>query len=160
MGQRGQDTVAHIGHLAVTMRPGYHPPTLAGPAEYRTLIGSATRLPLSLRFNFSGNNESGVASSVYDSRSVRDIDRLVAFMQLPVNRGRRLLVIGFGDAVAGSAVAATMMSNDRADLVAHELMARGLPVLHARGMGAQLPLAGTGTPNARFRNERVEIWML
>lgn len=160
MGQRGQDAVSKAGHFAVTLRPGYRPATLVGPREYRELLARAARLPLSLRFNFSGNNESGVASSVYDSRSVRDIDRLVAFMQLPVNRGRRLLVIGFGDAVAGSAVAATMMSNDRADLVAHELMARGLPVLHARGMGAQLPLAGAGTPNARFRNERVEIWML
>lgn len=160
MGKRGQDAVATAGHFAVTVRPGYQPPTLAGPREYRELLAQATRLPLSLRFNFSGNNDSGIASSVYDSRSLRDIDRLVAFMALPVNRGRRLLVVGFGDSVAGSAVASTMMSNDRADLVAHELMARGLPVLHARGMGAQAPLAGSGMPNARFRNERVEIWML
>ncbi|HEY0504939.1 MAG TPA: substrate-binding domain-containing protein [Lysobacter sp.] len=160
MGQRGQDAVSRAGHFGVTLRPGYQPPTLLGPREYRELLAQATRLPLSLRFNFSGNNDSGVASSVYDSRSVRDLDRLVAFMGLPMNRGRRLLVIGFGDAVAGSAVASTMMSNDRADLVAHELMARGLPVLHARGMGAQLPLAGAGTPGARFRNERVEVWLL
>jgi phosphate transport system substrate-binding protein len=100
-----------------------------------------------------------VAASVYDSRAVRDIDRIVAFMQLPANRGRRLLVVGFAD-VAGSSVAATMMSNDRADLVAHELMARGLPVLHARGVGAQVPLASSGNLSARYRNERVEIWML
>ena len=160
MGARGQEAVARAGHFAVTLRPGYRPPTLVGPREYRELLAQATRLPLSLRFNFSGNNESGVASSVYDSRSVRDVERLVAFMGLPVNRGRRLLVVGFGDAVAGSPVAATMMSNDRADLVAHELMARGLPVLHARGMGAQAPLAGASTPNARYRNERVEVWLL
>jgi len=159
MGQRGQDAVARAGHFAVTLRPGYAPPTLAGPKEYRDLVGNATRLPLSLRFNLTGNNESGVAASVYDSRAVRDIERIVAFMQLPVNRGRRLLVVGFAD-MPGSSVAATMMSNDRADLVAHELMARGLPVLHARGMGSQVPLATTGSVAARYRNERVEIWML
>ena len=159
MGQRGQDAVTRAGHFAVTLRPGYAPPTLAGPKDYRDLVGKATRLPLSLRFNLTGNNDSGVAASVYDSRSVRDIDRIVAFMQLPVNRGRRLLVVGFADA-AGSSVAATMMSNDRADLVAHELMARGLSVLHARGVGAQVPLAAVGSPVARYRNERVEIWML
>ncbi|MDI9240439.1 substrate-binding domain-containing protein [Lysobacter sp. LF1] len=160
MGQRGQDAVTQAGHAAVTLRPGYRPTTLVGPNDYRELLGTATRVPLSLRFNFSGNNDSGVASSVYDSRAVRDLDRLDAFMRLPMNRGKRLLVIGFADLGAGSQVAATMMSNDRADLVAHELMARGLPVLHARGMGAQVPLMRAGGPNARYRNERVEIWVL
>jgi len=159
MGQRGQDAVTRAGHFAVTLRPGYTPPTLVGPPDYRDLVARAMRLPLSLRFNLTGNNESGVAASVYDSRAVRDMDRIVAFMQLPVNRGRRLLVVGFAD-TSGSSVASTMTSNDRADLVAHELMARGLPVLHARGVGAQVPLAAVGSPVARYRNERVEIWML
>lgn len=161
MGQRGQEAVAAAGHLGVTLRPGYQPPSLFGPAEYRQLIGQATRLPLSLRFNLSSNNDSGVASSVYDSRSVRDLERLAAFMRLPVNQGKRLLVIGFADVGTSTSVAATMMmSNDRADLVAHELMAMGLPVLHARGMGAQVPLRAPADASARFRNERVEIWML
>lgn len=160
MGQRGQDAVTRAGHFAVTLRPGYAPPTLVGPKDYRDLVAQATRLPLSLRFNLTGNNDSGVASSVYDSRAVRDIERVVAFMQLPVNRGRRLLVLGFADTAGGSSVAATMMSNDRADLVAHELMARGVTVLHARGVGAQVPLTAPGTAAARYRNERVEIWML
>ena len=101
---------------------------------------------------------SGIAGSVYDSRAVRDLDRLVAFMQLPVNQGRRLLVIGFADASAGSSAAATMMSNDRADLIATELMARGVAVQHARGMGAQSPLVNAG--GSRYRNERVEVWLL
>ncbi|MDR0182594.1 substrate-binding domain-containing protein [Lysobacter arvi] len=159
MSRRGQDAVARAGHFAMTLRPGYAPPTLFGPKDYRELVARAMRLPLSLRFNLTGNNESGVAASVYDSRAVRDIERIVAFMQLPVNRGRRLLVVGFAD-TAGSSVAATMMSNDRADLVAHELMARGLPVLHARGVGAQVPLAAAGSLAARYRNERVEVWVL
>lgn len=161
MGQHGQDAVASAGHLGVTLRPGYKPPSLFGPAEYKALIGNAMRLPLSLRFNFTGNNDSGVASSVYDSRSVRDIERLAAFMKLPVNQGRQLLVVGFADVGTSTSVAATMMmSNDRADLVAHELMALGLPVLHARGMGAQVPLKAPADARARLRNERVEIWLL
>lgn len=158
MGLPGQQAVTDAGHLAVTLRPGYRPRTLAGPQEYRQLVREASRLPLSLRFNFNGVNDSGIAGSVYDSRAVRDLDRLVAFMQLPANHGRRLLVVGFADASAGTSVAATMMSNDRADLVATELMARGLSVQHARGMGAQLPLVDTG--GSRYRNERVEVWLL
>ncbi len=158
MGRPGQQAVTSAGHIAVMLRPGYRPPTLTGPDEYRQLVREASRLPLSLRFNFNGINDSGIAGSVYDSRAVRDLDRLAAFMQLPVNRGRRVLVVGFADASAGTSAAATMMSNDRADLIATELMARGIAVQHARGMGAGVPLMGAA--GSRYRNERVEVWLL
>ncbi|WP_075575313.1 substrate-binding domain-containing protein [Lysobacter antibioticus] len=160
MARSGQRAVARSGHVAMTLVPGRVRRTMLGPAEYRQLVADAVRLPLSLRFNFAGGGESGVAASVYDSRTVRDLDRLRRFMQLPPNRGRRLLVVGFADASAGSSMAAMMMSNDRADLVAQELMTRGLRVEQARGMGTALPLAAAGSPGARYRNERVEIWML
>lgn len=160
MARAGQRAVARSGHLAMTLIPGRARRVVQGPSEYRRLVADAVRLPLSLRFNFAGGGESGVAASVYDSRTVRDLDRLRRFMQLPPNRGRRLLVIGFADISAGSSMAAMMMSNDRADLVAQELMARGLRVEQARGMGTALALAAAGAAGARYRNERVEIWML
>ncbi|MGJ7901334.1 substrate-binding domain-containing protein [Lysobacter sp. 1R34A] len=170
MTRAGQRAVARSGHLAVTLVPGRQRPVSAGPAEYRELVGRAVRLPLSLRFNFGGPGESGVAANVFDSRAVRDLDRLRSFMALPPNRGRRLLVVGFADASAGSTMAAMMMSNDRADLVAQELMSRGLRVEQARGMGTALPLAAAPPGGARraiardagsrYRNERVEVWLL
>ncbi|WP_031371920.1 substrate-binding domain-containing protein [Lysobacter antibioticus] len=170
MTRAGQRAVARSGHLAVTLVPGRERPVSAGPAEYRELVGRAVRLPLSLRFNFGGPGESGVAANVFDSRAVRDLDRLRSFMALPPNRGRRLLVVGFADASAGSTMAAMMMSNDRADLVAQELMSRGLRVEQARGMGTALPLAAAQPGSARnpiardagsrYRNERVEVWLL
>jgi phosphate transport system substrate-binding protein len=154
----GQHAVESAGYRAVTLRPGRAMPTLAGPEDYRQLVRDAVRLPLSLRFNFAGNNDSGVAASVYDSRSARDIERLAALMRQPGLSDRSLIVIGFADVNAGSPAAAMMMSNDRADLVAHELMALGLRVAHARGMGALLPLMRS-PGDARYRNERVEIWL-
>jgi len=160
MTRAGQRAVARSGHVAVTLVPGRARATTAGPVEYRQLVEGAVRLPLSLRFNFNGAGEAGVAASVYDSRAVRDLDRLRAFMRLPLNRGRRLLVIGFADASAGSSMAAMMMSNDRADLVAQELMSRGLKVQQARGMGTALPLTSSRNAGARYRNERVEVWLL
>ncbi|MGO1071548.1 substrate-binding domain-containing protein [Lysobacter sp. CA199] len=160
MTRGGQRAVARSGHLAVTLIPGRARPTALGPADYRQAVENAVRLPLSLRFNFNGAGEGGVAASVYDSRSLRDLDRLRAFMQLPANRGRRLLVIGFADVSAGSTMAAMMMSNDRADLVAQELVSRGLKVQQARGMGTALTVAGARDPAARYRNERVEVWLL
>jgi phosphate transport system substrate-binding protein len=153
----GQRAVEHAGYRAVTLRPGRALPTLAGPEDYRQLVRDAVRVPLSLRFNFAGNNDSGVAASVYDSRSVRDIERLAALMRQPGLSERSLIVVGFAD-VGSSPAAAMMMSNDRADLVAHELMALGLRVAHARGMGALLPLMRS-PGDARYRNERVEIWL-
>ncbi|MBT2746177.1 MULTISPECIES: substrate-binding domain-containing protein [unclassified Lysobacter] len=160
MTRPGQRAVARSGHVAVTLVPGRERRVTLGPGEYRQLVDNAVRLPLSLRFNFNGPSESGVAASVYDSRAVRDLDRLRAFMQLPPNRGRRLLVIGFADISAGSTMAAMMMSNDRADLIAQELVSRGLKVQQARGMGTALPVAGPRDAAARYRNERVEVWLL
>ncbi|HEY5782693.1 MAG TPA: substrate-binding domain-containing protein [Lysobacter sp.] len=154
----GQHAVERAGYRAVTLRPGRAVATQAGPLGYRQLVRDAVRIPLSLRFNFAGNNDSGVAASVYDSRSVRDIERLAALMRQPGLSDRGLIVIGFADVGAGSPAAAMMMSNDRADLVAHELMAMGIRVLHARGMGALLPLMRSAG-DARYRNERVEIWL-
>lgn len=160
MTRAGQRAVARSGHVAVTLLPGRARSVTLGPSDYRELVENAVRLPLSLRFNFNGPAESGMAASVYDSRSLRDLDRLRAFMQLPPNRGRRLLVIGFADTSAGSSMAAMMMSNDRADLVAQELVSRGLKVQQARGMGTALPVVGARDPAARYRNERVEVWLL
>ncbi|MGH8081158.1 MAG: substrate-binding domain-containing protein [Lysobacter sp.] len=160
MSRSGQRAVAHSGHLAVTLVPGRERRINLGPGDYRQLVEGAVRLPLSFRFNFNGPNESGIAASVYDSRAVRDLDRLRAFMRLPPNRGRRVLVVGFADASAGSSMAAMMMSNDRADLVAQELVSRGIKVQQARGMGTALPVAGPRDAMARYRNERVEVWLL
>lgn len=160
MGREGQRAVARSGHVAMTLVPGRARATVVGPGEYRQLVAHAVRLPLNLRFNFDASAESAVAASVYDSRAVRDLDRLRAFMQLPPNRGRRVLVIGFADASAGSSMAAMMMSNDRADLVAQELVSRGIKVQQARGMGTALPVATARDPAARHRNERVEVWLL
>ncbi|WP_394540785.1 substrate-binding domain-containing protein [Lysobacter enzymogenes] len=160
MGRGGQRAVAQAGHVAVTLVPGRERPLTLGPLEYRQMVERAVRLPLSLRFNFAGSGEAAVAASVYDSRAVRDLDRLRSFMRLPPNRGRSVLVVGFADASAGSPMASMMMSNDRADLVAQELVSRGIKVQVARGMGTALAVAGPRDPLARYRNERVEVWLL
>jgi len=69
MTRAGQRAVARSGHVAVTLVPGRARATTAGPVEYRQLVEGAVRLPLSLRFNFNGAGEAGVAASVYDSRT-------------------------------------------------------------------------------------------
>lgn len=155
MTARGQQAVSHAGHLAVTLRPAMQGPQRLMPKPYAEVVARAQRLPLSMRFNYSSS------FSIFDSRSERDFERLAAFMRLPQNRNRSAVVVAFtAPDTSGSALMSTIASNDRADLVAQQLQQLGIPVQRARGMGALRPLVAPERPGARYRNERVEVWLL
>jgi phosphate transport system substrate-binding protein len=150
----GQKTVANAGYIALTLRPVGQPSAAPAWRPYADLVTDAERLPLSLRFNYQN------PYSLFDSRSERDLDRLVAFMRLPQNRERSALVVAFAAPAPGtSTLMATIASNDRADIVAAQLQRLGIRVGRARGLGAARPLAGASAVDARFRNERVEVWL-
>lgn len=157
--RRAQEAVAAAGHFAVTLRPApqLRQPQLSQPqagATYSQLVAGAQRLPLSLRFNLASTQ------SIFDSRTAYDLDRLVAFMQLPKNRGKRAVLVAFGNREAGGSLVSTLISNDRADIVAGYLQERGVDVRSANGLGMARPLAAASQLGARFRNERVEVWVL
>ena len=152
--RRAQEAVAAAGHFAVTLRPTAQLPLPAASAEYTRLVAGAQRLPLSLRFNLAGTQ------SIFDSRAANDLERLVAFMRLPPNRSRHAVVVAFGNQEAGGALVSTLISNDRADIVAGYLQERGVTVRSANGLGTARVLSAPTQPGARFRNERVEVWML
>ena len=149
-----QEAVAAAGHFAVTLRPAPQLPQPKAASRYNQLVAGAQRLPLSLRFNLDGTQ------SIYDSRTARDLDRLVAFMQLPRNRGRHAVLVAFGNREAGGPLVSTLISNDRADIVAGHLQQHGVVVRSAIGLGTARPLAAAAQAGARFRNERVEVWLL
>ena len=150
----GQQAVADAGHIALTLRPVAQPHATPAWRPYAKLVGDAERLPLSLRFNYQN------AYSLFDSRSERDLDRLAAFMRLPQNRQRSALVVAFSAPTPGaSPLMATIASNDRADIVAAQLQRMGIRVASARGLGAARLLAAPTSIDARFRNERVEVWL-
>lgn len=90
-----------------------------------------------------------------DNKSGRDLERLVDFMA--DHREGRLLLLGFAEP-GGDPVAAATLSQSLADRVAHLLAVRGI---HAKveGLGGVLPVAAPGTPPARQRNRRVEVWL-
>jgi phosphate transport system substrate-binding protein len=150
----GQQAVADAGHIALTLRPVAQQPVTSGWRPYAELVADAERVPLSLRFNYQN------PYSLFDSRSERDLERLAAFMRLPRNRARSATVVAFAAPAPGtSALMATIASNDRADIVAAQLQRLGVRVGRARGLGAARPLAGASAMDARFRNERVEVWL-
>jgi len=124
------------------------------PAAYREAVAGGVRLPLSVRFNLRS------LSTMFEGGSAQDLDRLVAFMQQPQNKGRTLAVVGFANGDPENKLYPTIASNDRADIIASYLAQHGIVVQRARGLGAERPLAGLDNAKARDRNERVEIWML
>jgi len=149
-----QRIVAAQGLLAMNLPQTMEAAPTSAPAPYREAVAGAQRLPLSVRFNLRS------LSTMFEGGSAQDLDRLVAFMHLPQNRGRSLAVIGFANADPENRLFPTIASNDRADIIAGYLAQHGIVVQRARGLGAIRPLVAQDATGARQRNERVEVWLL
>ena len=149
LGPSGQQVVADVGFVPQDIR------ALAQPApehpEYRALVAGARRLSLNFRF--------GEGAAVLDNKAVEDIERLARFMQQPDQKGHELLLLGFADRSESTPYLALSLSNDRVDLVAAELRAKGLRVSRQRGLGQIAPVASNDSPQGRLRNRRVEVWV-
>jgi serine/threonine-protein kinase len=106
--------------------------------EYAAAVRGARRLSFDLRFR-----EGGAA---LDSRALKDLDRLVAFLRS--NPPARLLLLGFagGDSHLPARVAALR----HASLVAAELEHRGVRAAMVQGIGASPDAPG---------DDRVEVWI-
>ena len=147
----GQAVVARSGVLALTPRALGSEPSLGAPDEYIAMTAGAQRLGMNLRF--------GSEYTVLDSRGVQDLERLVAWMNEPSNRGRELLLMSFADPDAAIPARALFLSQDRVDFVADLLGEAGVPVARRRGFGGKTVLAKGNGERSRFVNERVELWV-
>lgn len=153
VGRRAQETVAASGHIAVMLRPARQQPFPAGLDEYRNVVAGAQRLPISLRFNV------GSLQSMFDSRALRDLERIVAFMRLPSNAHRQATVLAFGTADPAGSLVSTLVSTDRANMVADYLQRQGVVVRRSAGLGVLRPLVAPMHPQAAYINDRVEVWV-
>lgn len=153
VGRQAQEAVAASGHIAVTLRPARQQPLPPGVAEYRSVVAGAERLPVSLRFN------TGSLQSLFDSRAQRDLERIVAFMRLPANAHRQATVLAFGAADPAGSLVATLVSSDRANVVADYLQGQGVVVRRSAGLGVLRPLVASTHPQAAYINDRVEVWI-
>lgn len=153
LGRRAQDAVAASGHIDVTLRPARQQPLPRSVEDYRNAVAGAQRLPVSLRFNLES------LQSLFDSRAQRDLDRVVAFMRLPGNAKRQVTVLAFSAADPAGKLVSTLVSSDRANLVADYLQGQGVVVRRAAGLGMLRPLVTATDPKANYVNDRVEIWV-
>lgn len=126
-------------------------PTSA-PEEYRQLTTGAVRLSLNVRFK---------SGSIYlDNKAVRDVERLVEYFKQPENKSRKFLLFGFSDKNEVIPYISESFSISRADAVADYLSKNKIHPIRVRGYGSKLPVSNNETKKGRYKNRRVEIWML
>ncbi|SNY51370.1 phosphate ABC transporter substrate-binding protein, PhoT family [Arsukibacterium tuosuense] len=145
----GQQLVEQTGLISQNIRVEQVFPAEGVPASYNNYARQGQRLSLNFRFNY-GENE-------LDNKGKRDLERLIRFMEN--NRGRRLVLMGFSDAVGAVAKNAELALR-RAKAVERELNARGIAVVAVESYGELLPVANNDTDAGRERNRRVEVWVL
>jgi phosphate transport system substrate-binding protein len=147
----GQEIVDRVGFVSQNILVGDVRPDESMPEEYRKLIGDGKRLSVNFRF------QKGTVK--LDNKAHRDVGRLESFMKQPGHQGSMLMLFGFADR-RESPLQAIQLSTQRADAVADLLIKAGIPPLRVRGYGAAVPVASNETQQGRYKNRRVEVWML
>jgi phosphate transport system substrate-binding protein len=147
----GQAAVERSQFVSLSIRP--QPPGRIdkAPDEYQQIVAQAQRLPMTLRFS--------TGLDLFDSRGRQDIDRLAAYLQRPENAKRRVVLMGFANPQPGAPMQSLFMSQERADYVSSELLALNMKVVTVRGFGGRMNLLDASQPAARYRNDRVEVWL-
>lgn len=147
----GQKEVEQVGFVAQT--PKLLKPTLASntPSMYRKEVQNALRLSMNFRFL--------PGTSTLDTRSQRDVKRLVKFIKDEKLETCDLKLLGFSDNV-GNKKNNYRLSFLRANSVAKIIeKSAGIPIDKVKGFGPIMPVADNATLSGREKNRRVEVWI-
>ena len=149
----GQKVASEVGFVSQDIFIAKETPPDGNPPAYYDVVKAADRLSLNFRFR--------PRSSVLDSRALRDIDRLSAFMKTPANKHKQLRLAAFGAHSGDSAPFMVLISvNDRVDYIAQVLVTKGVATRMSRGFVGGTPVAApSNRPEDGTRNERVEVWL-
>jgi phosphate transport system substrate-binding protein len=165
LSSNGQPVVANAEFVSLQVEksgPSYGASRVAAAASsdirnprllniYAKALNGAERLSVTYRFVY--------GKADLDNRAVRDIKRLVEFLNRPENANRKVMLLGFADS-RGSARAIYRLSEERAQTVAQALRANGFNrQLLIGGFGAFAPVACDSTPEGADKNRRVEVWI-
>lgn len=145
----GQAIVTQSGYVAQRILPVRQPVQPDMPVAYRTLASKAWRLTLNFRF--------AEGSARLDNKALRDVDRLVDYLNTNDKTMNAVVLVGFGDSRQDE-VRGQLLSKLRAMAARRELVRHGILVADTLGLGAQLPVAAD-TALGRIRNRRVEVWV-
>lgn len=145
----GQAIVAKSGYIgqaieAIKMSAG---PSM--PPSYQALATQAQRLTVNFRFD--------EGSARLDNKALRDLSRLIDYLQKTDKTMHSAVLVGFGDA-RGDPARTALLSKLRAMAVRRELARGGILVKEINGLGDELPVA-SNTVSGRIKNRRVEVWV-
>lgn len=146
----GQSVMEASGVVPLTVREERASVPDAASERFRQLVSGAARLSVDFRF------QSGSLS--LDTRSIKDVDRVVAFLKTQHVSPNRVILAGFADN-SGAPAANQVTSQRRTEVVMAALSKAGMPPGKTGVFGAELPVADNGTPEGRERNRRVEIYL-
>ena len=120
--------------------------------KFEDAVQNANRLPITFRYR-AGSDE-------LDSRSEEDLRRLAALMRTPAFATQEVVLIGFTQA-QGDYEANRQLSLSRAAAVRERLKTTAgfTRVAAVFGVGPAAPVACNSDANARFLNQRVEVWV-
>lgn len=148
LSREGQKVVKEIGFIPLSIK-ALRAPILANmPSVYKDKMKGALRLSINFRFK--------PDSTVLDNRAVRDIGRLVSYLEDHLNSKGEIFLFGFSD---GNRSVSKQRSEKRAKAVAAQLEMRGLFPSLTLGLGNRSLVADTDSSISQIKNQRVEIWI-
>ncbi|MNQ90712.1 flagellar motor protein MotD [compost metagenome] len=149
-GPRGQAIVGQTGFVAQQVQAIKVPAQQDMPPRYRELAAGAQRLSVNFRFQEGNAN--------LDNKALRDVQRVVQYLQARHKLANKVVLVGFGDAKDDPRRAA-LLSRLRAMAVRRELARSGVELREIIGLGDELPVAANTAEQGRIRNRRVEVWV-
>lgn len=147
----GQTVVERNGFVSQAIQPFEVSVGSTAPELYRSMTRGARRLPLNLRY--------AAGTSTLDNKALIDIERLVRYARSLPEGSYGLRLFGFADAHQTMPFLSVILAHERIDFLSGHLSRKGVSVQHARGLGANLPVASNATDWGRQRNRRVEVWL-
>lgn len=152
--QHGQRVVAASGFVSQSIDVNV-PVMMAdetAPPEYRRFVDGAYRVSVNFRFREG-------RALILDNKAMRDIERLVDYLEHHPQAKRNVMLFGFSDNNETMPFHSVELSVNRADIIADQLLRNDVAPIRVRGFGSSLPLAANDTELGRRKNRRVEVWI-
>ncbi len=148
--EHGQNIVAEVGFISQNIVAVTQAPALNAPSHYRELSSYADRLSINIRFQ--------VGSTLLDNKSMKDIERLLQYLNQGDNAEKSVYLVGFSDP-GKTDKRAQILSKYRALSVWSKLLNDKVRVQEAMSVGAFMPVTSGRDDVAVLKNSRVEVWI-